>query len=129
MTTFFASPEHDETTEPTRSREVDGRAWMVLAACQGRTPLFFGTNGERPQRRARREARARKLCVACPVLEPCREYARANRENGFWGAESEEERAAAGYPPLVISRRSVQWAATQVTIARRGAGATERLSS
>ena len=84
---------------------------MVLAACQGRTPLFFGSNGERPQRRARREARARTLCQGCPVLEQCRDYARAHRENGFWGGESEEERAAAGYPPLVISRRSVQWAA------------------
>jgi WhiB family redox-sensing transcriptional regulator len=27
----------------------------------------------------------------------CREWARENREYGFWGGESEEERAAAGF--------------------------------
>jgi WhiB family redox-sensing transcriptional regulator len=85
---------------------------MVDAACAGRTPLFFGIAGERPERRARREARARKVCAACPVLAPCRQMARRNGENGFWGGESEEERAAAGYAPVSISRRSVQDAAT-----------------
>jgi len=91
---------------------LPGRApWMDLAACQGRTSLFFGIAGERPERRVRREARARKLCSTCPVLEPCREMARRNGENGFWGGETEEERAAAGHPPISISRRSVQEAA------------------
>lgn len=85
--------------------------WMDDAACAGRTPLFFGIAGERPERRARREARARKVCASCPVLAPCRQMARLNGENGFWGGESEEERAAAGYPPVSISRRSVQDAA------------------
>jgi hypothetical protein len=37
--------------------------------------------------------------------------ARANRENGFWGGENEEERAAAGHSPRSISRRAVQEAA------------------
>jgi hypothetical protein len=37
--------------------------------------------------------------------------ARDNRENGFWGGENEEERAAAGHSPRSISRRSVQDAA------------------
>ncbi len=85
--------------------------WMNEAACQGRTPLFFGIAGERPERRLRREARARKVCATCPVLEPCRQMARMNGENGFWGGESEEERAAAGWAPISISRRSVQDAA------------------
>ena len=92
---------------------VPGREpWMDEAACAGRTPLFFGIAGERPERRARREARARKVCAACPVIGPCREVARRNGENGFWGGESEEDRAAAGYPPVSISRRSVQDAAS-----------------
>lgn len=43
----------------------------------------------------------------------CRSEARHNRENGFWGGESEEERAAAGYPPRSISRRGVMAAARQ----------------
>jgi WhiB family redox-sensing transcriptional regulator len=86
--------------------------WMDQAACKGRTQLFFGIAGERPERRVRREARARNVCAGCPVLERCRSMARRNGENGFWGGESEEERAAAGFPPISISRRSVQEAAT-----------------
>ena len=49
------------------------------------------------ERRAQREARARMLCERCPVMLPCRAWARDNREYGFWGGESEEDRAAAGY--------------------------------
>ena len=89
----------------------DRPSWMDAAACAGRTTLFFGLPGERPERRVRREAAARELCAGCPVLEPCRRLARANRENGFWGGETEEERAAAGYAPRSISRRAVQEAA------------------
>jgi WhiB family transcriptional regulator, redox-sensing transcriptional regulator len=84
--------------------------WMAQAACRGRTNLFFGIAGERPERRIRRERTARSVCDSCDVVDPCRERARAGRENGFWGGESEEERAAAGYPPRSISRRSVQQA-------------------
>ena len=86
--------------------------WMGQAACKGRTNLFFGIAGERPERRIRRERSARGVCDSCAVMAPCRERARAGRENGFWGGESEEERAAAGYPPRSISRRSVQQAST-----------------
>jgi WhiB family transcriptional regulator, redox-sensing transcriptional regulator len=82
--------------------------WMDHAACKGRTNLFFGIAGERPERRARREVRARNVCETCPVMLECRTVARINRENGFWGGESEEERAAAGFAPRSVSRRSVQ---------------------
>jgi WhiB family transcriptional regulator, redox-sensing transcriptional regulator len=85
--------------------------WMEQAACKGKTTLFFGIAGERPERRIRREAAARKICATCPTLMQCRAVARANRENGFWGGESEEERAAAGFAPRSISRRAVQEAA------------------
>lgn len=77
--------------------------WVSKATCRGSTHLFFAPNRERPGRRARREAAARALCTACPVLLPCREWARANREYGFWGGESEDERAAAGYRPVLAS--------------------------
>ena len=87
--------------------------WMQRAACKGRPELFFGIAGERPERRIRRETAARKVCESCPVIEPCRQAARLNRESGFWGGESEEERAAAGYTPRSVSRRSVQAAASQ----------------
>jgi len=72
-------------------------AWTADAACSGQTDVFFAPAGERPETRIVREARARSICRGCDVLAPCRQWARDNREYGFWGGESEEERAAAGY--------------------------------
>lgn len=72
-------------------------AWTADAACVGRTELFFAPAGERPEARAVREAKARSVCETCVVLEQCRDWAREHREYGFWGGESEEERAAAGF--------------------------------
>lgn len=71
--------------------------WMDDAACKGHTNLFFPPRAERPQARARREARARRLCMACPVLDTCRDHARAHHEYGFWAGESEEDRHLAGF--------------------------------
>ena len=72
-------------------------AWTADAACGGQTDLFFAPAGERPETRVLREARARAICRSCPVMTPCRDWARDSREYGFWGGESEEERAAAGF--------------------------------
>lgn len=74
-----------------------GTDWREHAACKGRTELFFPPKAERPQARARREAQADLLCTSCPVRIPCRRYARENREYGYWGGESEEDRHVAGY--------------------------------
>lgn len=71
--------------------------WMDHAVCKGRTHLFFPPKAERPQARVRREAQARLLCRTCPVNEECQSFARENREYGFWGGESEEERHLAGF--------------------------------
>lgn len=71
--------------------------WTDQANCKGRTKLFFPPKAERPQARARREARARALCSQCSVLDECRAFARANHEYGFWAGESEEDRHLAGY--------------------------------
>jgi WhiB family redox-sensing transcriptional regulator len=72
--------------------------WLGRAACRGKSHLFFGPQGERPEMREQRERGARMLCEGCPVLEPCRRWAREQREYGFWGGESEEDRVGAGYP-------------------------------
>jgi WhiB family transcriptional regulator, redox-sensing transcriptional regulator len=81
--------------------------WMLAAMCRGHPELFFAPRAARPQARVRREARARRLCAMCPVAAPCREYARDNREYGFWGGESEEERHRAGFTvPSPIGVRS-----------------------
>ena len=85
----------------------DPSEWMPHGACRGQSELFFAPFAERPEARARREAKARAICVNCPVVGPCRDYARDNRELGFWGGESEAERASAGYAPTtpIIGRR------------------------
>lgn len=72
-------------------------AWMNRANCKGLTDLFFAPPGERPEQRDDREAQALGLCTACVVSDPCRSMARDQREYGYWGGESEETRAAAGY--------------------------------
>ena len=84
-------------------------AWMSDGLCRGESDLFFAPFAERPEARVRREAQARDLCSRCPSADPCREYARDNRELGFWGAESEAERATAGFAPTtpIIGRRQV----------------------
>lgn len=72
-------------------------SWTVDSVCAGQSDVFFAPAGERPETRLMREGRARAICGMCPVIDPCRNWARENREYGFWGGESEEERAAAGY--------------------------------
>ena len=72
-------------------------AWTADASCQGRSELFFAPAGERPEARVLREGQARSVCRACPVMRECRDWAREHREYGFWGGESEEDRAAAGF--------------------------------
>jgi WhiB family redox-sensing transcriptional regulator len=72
-------------------------SWQDFAVCKGRTSLFFPPKAERPQARARREAKAMRLCSECPVIEQCRTFARSNHEYGYWAGESEEARHLAGF--------------------------------
>ncbi len=83
--------------------------WTEHAVCKGKTNVFFPPRAERPQARTRREAQARLLCATCPVMEACRDFARAHREYGFWGGESEEERHLGGFTvaaPIGVRARS-----------------------
>ena len=88
---------------------VGSTEWMETAACSGNSDLFFAPFAERPEARVRREASARIICNGCVGLGACREYARSNRELGFWGGESESERSEAGFPPTtpIIGRKRV----------------------
>lgn len=89
---------------------VPATSWMDLAACKGRTSLFFPPKAERPQARVRREARARRICDVCPALAECREFAREHHEYGFWAGESEEDRHLAGFTvsaPIGVRARAV----------------------
>jgi WhiB family redox-sensing transcriptional regulator len=90
-------------------RQQTDDAWMRQAACKGLTHLFFPSPAERPQARERRELAARQVCEACIVRVTCRNFAREHHEYGFWGAESEDERHAAGFrliAPIGVRARS-----------------------
>jgi WhiB family transcriptional regulator, redox-sensing transcriptional regulator len=100
----------DTTIETQPTREDD---WFDQAVCKGRTSLFFPPRAERPPTRVRREAQARLLCGCCPVQQACLQFARAHREYGLWGGESEEERHLAGYTvaaPIGVRARSIRCA-------------------
>lgn len=97
----------------TRDLASSSLNWMDHAVCKGRTHLFFPPKAERPQARVRREAHARRLCLSCPVQVECQVFARSNREYGYWGGESEEERHLAGYTvaaPIGVRSRTMRQA-------------------
>ena len=73
-------------------------SWTDEAACAGRTELFFAP-GRRAPRGAGgpREQGPRRSAPSARCSLACRDWAREHREYGFWGGESEEERAAAGF--------------------------------
>lgn len=105
---------HISVTEPTTADLLAAataadqeRSWMRDAACIGYSSLFFAPVAERPQARARREAKALKLCMRCEHRLECRDYARDHREFGYWGGENEEERTIAGFavPNPIGARR------------------------
>jgi WhiB family transcriptional regulator, redox-sensing transcriptional regulator len=63
-------------------------AWRSKAACQGLDPTIFY-----PAEDDDAAAAAKAICAACPVREPCLEYALVNRErDGVWGGCTEKER-------------------------------------
>ena len=73
---------------------VDSGEWRVRAACRGaELSVFFSLDGERRGARDRREARARQICQACPVLVRCRDHAlTAGESYGVWGGMTESDR-------------------------------------
>ena len=71
--------------------------WQLSAACRGEdSSYFFAPNYfEKRREKDAREAVAKAICVRCPVLEACREYALGVREtHGIWGGLNEMERRA-----------------------------------
>src|SRR5262245_37709587 len=68
--------------------------WQLQGACRGMdSGFFFHPHGERGSAKANREAMAKQVCRACPVIEQCRRHALAAHEPyGVWGGLSESER-------------------------------------
>ena len=81
--------------------------WRGQAACRDTDPdLFFpvGTTGPALEQ----IATARAVCEACPVQEPCLEFALlTNQDSGIWGGTSEDERRKLRKAWLARERKAV----------------------
>lgn len=88
--------------------DIPSGNWFQHAVCSDDRSLFFAGPGERPERRAKREIKAKRICAVCPVRLICRDSGREQREHGVWGGETEAERAALGYLPRRASRRLLE---------------------
>jgi WhiB family redox-sensing transcriptional regulator len=68
--------------------------WQLDGSCRTADPrLFFHPEGERGPARRDRDAAAKSVCAACPVMQECRRHALAVREPyGVWGGLTEDER-------------------------------------
>ena len=71
--------------------------WQQRGRCQNLpSEVFFPEDSARKSRRAR-EARAKRICLSCPVLDECREHAiRTPETYGIWGATTPRERLDLG---------------------------------
>jgi WhiB family transcriptional regulator, redox-sensing transcriptional regulator len=68
--------------------------WQLEGFCRVENPdVFFHPVGERGPARRNRDEAAKAVCMACPVLQPCRQQALQVREPyGVWGGLTEQER-------------------------------------
>lgn len=69
--------------------------WQADGLCRGsHAHLFFPPPAfERKEDRERRESRAKAICLVCPALDCCADYALATGETfGIWGGMTENER-------------------------------------
>lgn len=67
--------------------------------CTSQPCLFHTPDGHAAEREAPNPARveeAKNLCLDCPLMLDCRDWARSRGETGVWGGEDDAERAASG---------------------------------
>lgn len=71
--------------------------WQRHGNCRNLdSSVFFHPDGERGFARADRVARAKRICMSCPVIVQCRHHALTAEEPfGVWGGLDETERRAA----------------------------------
>ena len=76
-------PQYRTLATPTRF----AARWREQAACRGTDlDVFYPERGQTA-------GPARQVCAACPVRQPCLEYALSNRiTSGIWGGLTERER-------------------------------------
>ena len=64
--------------------------WMGRAACKGKTEIMYPGPGS-PEG----NHQARKICMGCPVLDNCLDYAIEHNERiGIWGGLSAKARSS-----------------------------------
>jgi WhiB family redox-sensing transcriptional regulator len=80
---------------------TDNWSWQLRAACRDMdSDVFFHPDRARGPSRLIREARAKRVCQTCPVIEACCRHALSVREPyGVWGGLSEADRNALLHPP------------------------------
>jgi WhiB family transcriptional regulator, redox-sensing transcriptional regulator len=68
--------------------------WRLAAACRESDPeLFFPAETTKPA--AHQIAKAKAICLACPVRTPCLGWAlKHDLHDGIWGGTTEQERRA-----------------------------------
>lgn len=68
--------------------------WQLEGSCRETgSEIFFHPEGERGPSRRNRDAAAKVVCGACPVMTQCRKHALQVREPyGVWGGLTEDER-------------------------------------
>jgi WhiB family redox-sensing transcriptional regulator len=66
-------------------------SWAERAACLAEPPdLFFPIGVSGPPEHV---ARAKAVCLRCPVREQCLAYALETAQQGIWGGLTEDERS------------------------------------
>lgn len=68
--------------------------WQLRAACRDvDSGVFFHPANERGPAAAARDAEAKQICAACPVIQACRRHTLAVQEPyGVWGGLTTGER-------------------------------------
>ncbi|MEJ3652044.1 WhiB family transcriptional regulator [Actinomycetes bacterium KLBMP 9759] len=89
-------PRHPNADKERRMTSTAARAtsghWQHGALCREVDAETFFPTAESGRARARQEHAARAVCMACPVLEQCREWALTSLADGIAGGMTAEER-------------------------------------
>lgn len=77
---------YERVRDSVSAMTISDEPWRDLAACRGRTGLFFATDEAEV-------ARARAICADCPVLADCRAWVTANpQRHGVFAGMTAPER-------------------------------------
>ena len=82
---------------------MDHWDWQAESSCKDMpSENFFHPDAERGESRRVRDLKAKAICVLCPVLLTCREFALVGEEPyGVWGALTPEDRV------LIVNSKSM----------------------